>query len=287
MTDRNGQELWSLLLTRAAELTGAPKSSLVDDDGDVHLADSPFGAWGRLQRRDSSGELEVVLLAVPLTGLTVLAGLREAVEGAIDDPEVVLRLADGSIHLFWPHPPEVLDRPEDFRAALDRLMAIGKRVVAAVQPALGGLTTEQTRLLEGWRGVNRDVEADLAATAGDGITVLAHGWDPRRESPPLLCFEDRAGGAWERRFVTVEKDGGLRLRSTVPVARESRRGFELTVRRFAPEAARTWAGRLGVPPRAGKLEVEEVAALAGRPWRELWEAAEGLASEGGVAWEGV
>ncbi len=229
-----------------------------------------------------------MFVVIPLMDLTRSEALDEAVMAAIPDQYLHYEFGSGAIHLFGSLPPAVVEQPDVFRQAFETVLSTGKQVRAAVQPVFGGLTSEQLRVLRGWRGVNDEVEADLASIAtGAGSTVLAHGWNPRRESPPLLCWEDRAEWAWANHLVTLESGGGVRLRATVPGVGDGKRGFELTILRLPPEQALVWAGRLGLEKKGGPFETADVLSLAGRPWKELWAAAQGLPVEQGDAWEEV
>ena len=217
MTARSESELRSLLLARAVELTGNPAQALVDDDGDVVLADSPFNTWGRVLARQSDGRPFVVFVMIPLTGLQPSEELDDLVRRTIAGRLVEYQFGANAIQLFGPHAPSVLDRPEEFRAAFASMMSVGNAVVDAVQPKLGGLTSEQYRVLAGWRGVDDQVEADLRAALGASAgDLLAHGWDPRKESVPLLVSEESVPGGWARRFVTVDDEGAVRFRAAVP-----------------------------------------------------------------------
>ena len=269
------------------ELTGNPPRALVDDDGDVVLADSPFNTWGRVLARQSDGRPFVVFVMIPLTGLQPSEELDDLVRRTIAGRSVEYQFGANAIQLFGPHAPSVLDRPEEFRAALASMVSVGNAVVDAVQPKLGGLTSEQYRVLAGWRAVDDQVEADLRAVLGANAgDLLAHGWDPRKESVPLLVSEESVPGGWARRFVTVDDEGAVRFRAAVPGAREGARGIGLTIHRLTPDAARTWAGRVGLEVGEGKLRAEEVRSLAGRPWKELLDATGGLPLQSGDGWEG-
>ena len=164
------------------------------------------------------------------------------------------------------------------------MMDVGMSVIAAVQPRFGGLTPAQRRALLGWRGHDAGIEADLRTILGPaGGELLAHGWDPRSESLPFLVTEENVPEGWVRRFVTVDREGAVRFRSSVPGKRDGGRGFEFTIYRLDPDAARIWAGRLGVPATSGKVRVEEIVPFAGRPWQQLMDAMEGLPRQSGDA----
>jgi hypothetical protein len=282
------ETLRTLLLERAVERFGFRPRNLVDEDGDVRLADSPFGVFARLlPRRDGDGS-HLDILVVPLVVFTPSPEADAAVRAVIGDRPVHHVFGNGTLHLFVPVPPSDLASAEAFRGHVERAIGLGHEVLAAVQPRHGGLTPEQNRVLGGWRGVSDEIEGILrTVAAGTGGELLTHGWDPRRESVPLLCFEDWSGWAWASRFVTLESDGGLRLRSTVPGERDGARGFTLTVHRLAPPAARDWAARLGVKGAGPRLEPGDLRSLAGRPWSELWQAMEGLPRETGDGWQVV
>ena len=285
MTERSESELRSLLLARAVELTGHSAQGLVDDDGDVALGDSPFNIWGRVLTRQADGGPIVVFVMAPLTGLQASEELDDLVGRTLAGRSVVHQFGGSAIQLFGPHQTTVLDRPEDFRAAFASMVSVGKKVIDAVQPKLGGLTSEQYRVLAGWRGVDDQVEADLRAVLGaKGGELLAHGWDPRKESVPLLVSEEGVPGGWVNRFITVDTEGAIRFRATVPGVRDDARGFELTIHRLDPDAAWTWAGRVGIEVREGKLEAAELRSLAGRPWQEMMDAMGGLPRQSGDAW---
>jgi hypothetical protein len=288
MNARSESELRSLLLRRAVELTGNPAQALVDDDGDVVLADSPFNTWGRVLERQADGRPFVVFVMIPLTGLQSSEELDDLVRRTIAGRSVEYQFGANAIQLFGPHAPSVLDRPEEFRAALASMMSVGNAVVDAVQPELGGLTSEQYRVLAGWRGVDDQVEADLRAALGASAgDLLAHGWDPRKESVPLLVSEESVPGGWARRFVTVDDEGAVRFRAAVPGAREGARGIELTIQRLDSDTAGIWAQRLGLQGRTGKIDVEGIQCLAGRPWQQLVDAVSGLPHQFGDAWQEV
>jgi hypothetical protein len=289
VTARTPVDLWRLLLTRASELVGAPGERLVDEDGDVHLADSPFGVWGRLSRRATSGgEIGLVFVLTPVGELEASVEIDEVVRGIVAGRAFVYSFGGAAIQLFAPRPVATLEDPDDFRREFDAAVAIGKEIVSAIQPRFGGLTTEQSRILRGWRGTSDEVAAVLGAvTAETGSRFLAHGWDPRRESPPLLISEERCEWGWARRFVTVEADGSIRLRSTIPGTRDGVRGFALAVRRLNSGEAATWAGRLGLDAGPGPLRAGRVQSLSGRPWQELWAATDGLSHDSGDAWQPV
>jgi len=289
VTARTPEVLWRLLLTRASELVGAPGERLVDEDGDVHLADSPFGVWGRLSRRSTSGgELGLVFVLTPVGELEPSIEIDEAVRHIVAGRAFVYSFGGAAIQLFAPRPVSVLERIDEFRREFDAVMALGKEIVSAIQPKFGGLTTEQSRILRGWRGTSDEVAAVLGAIAAEtGSRFLAHGWDPRRESPPLLISEERWEWGWARRFVTVETDGSIRLRSTIPGTRDRVRGFALAVHRLNANDAITWAGRLGLEPGPAPLRAERVQSLFGRPWQEIWAAMDDLPRETGDAWQPV
>jgi hypothetical protein len=286
MTTTSVTDLRSLLLARSTELTGKPAERLVDDEGDVQLADSPFGIWARLMARAGDGRPLLVFVLCPLMELAPSGELEPLVKRSLAGRSVEYRLGSGAIQLFAPVPVTVLDRAEDFRSAFESMLAVGNDVVAAVQPKLGGLTPEQHRVLGGWRGRDDGIEDILRSVAADtGATMLSHGWDPRRESPPLLCFEDRVEGGWANRFVTLDAEGAVRFRSTVPGVRDGARGFALTIHRLDPEAARAWAERLGTERMPGKLSADAIRSLAGRAWKNLWDAMDGLPRDSGDAWQ--
>jgi hypothetical protein len=289
VTARPPEDLWRLLLTRASELVGAPGERLVDEDGDVHLADSPFGVWGRLSRRSTSGgELGLVFVLTPVGELEPSIEIDEAVRRIVAGRAFVYSFGGAAIQLFAPRPVSVLESLDDFRREFDAAVVIGKEIVSAIQPRFGGLTTEQSPLLRGRRGTSDEGAAVLgAAAAGAGARFLAHGWDPRRESPPLLISEERCEWGWARRFVTVETDGGIRLRSTIPGTRDGVRGLALAVQRLNANDAITWARRLGLDPGREPLRAEPVQSLFGRRWQELWAAMDDLPRESGDAWQPV
>ena len=58
----------------------------------------------------------------------------------------------------------------------------------------------------------------------------------------------------------------------------------MTIRKLAPDAAWTWAERLGVERRVGALQLPEIMSVTGRPWQELMEATSGLPRQSGDAW---
>ena len=286
MSDRSESELRSLLLARAVELTGQSAPGLVDDDGDVALGDSPFNIWGRVITRQSDGRTVVVFVIAPLMELQPSAELDALVKLTLAGRSVDYQYGGNAIQLFGPRPTTVLERQEDFRTAFASMVSVGKEVVAAVQPKLGGLTSEQYRVLAGWRGVNDQIDADLRSVLGaEAGELLAHGWDPRKESVPLLVSEESVPGGWARRFVTVDAEGSVRFRASVPGVREGARGFALTIHRLDPDAARTWAQRVGIEVPAGMLRVNEVLSLAGRPWQELMDATSNLPRQFGDAWD--
>ena len=286
MSGRSESELRSLLLARAGELTGIRAERLVDDDGDVALGDSPFNIWGRLLARETDGRGSVAFVMTPLMELQPSEELDDLVKRTLAGRSVHYQFGANAIQLFGPHPTTVLDRQEDFRAAFASMVSVGKEVIDAVQPKLGGLTSEQHRVLAGWRGVDDQIDADLRAVLGAKASeLLAHGWDPRRESLPLLVSEESVPEGWARRFVTVDAVGAIRFRASVPGVREGARGTGLTIHGLHPDTARIWAGRVGIDVREGKLRVEDVLTLAGRSWQELMDAMSGLPGQGGDGWE--
>ena len=286
MTARSESELRSLLLARAVELTGQSAPGLVDDDGDVALGDSPFNIWGRVITRQSDGRTVVVFVIAPLMELQPSAELDALVKLTLAGRSVDYQFGGNAIQLFGPRSTTVLERQEDFRATFASMVSVGKAVIDAVQPKLGGLTSEQYRALAGWRGVNDQIDADLRAVLGAKAgELLAHGWDSRKESVPLLVSEVLVEGSWARRFVTVDADGAVRFRASVPEVRDGARGFALTIHRLDTNAARSWAQRVGIEVPAGKLRLDEVLSLAGRPWQELMDATNDLPRQFGDAWE--
>jgi len=60
-------------------------------------------------------------------------------------------LANGAIPFVNPAPDSLLENTGAFRTAAAAVVAVSRTVVARVRPALGGLTAEQHRVLEGWR----------------------------------------------------------------------------------------------------------------------------------------
>ena len=268
------------------ELTGRSAPGLVDDDGDVALGDSPFNTWGRVLMRQADGRPLVVFVMTPLTELQPSEELDNLVRRTLAGRSVDYQFGANAIQLFGPNPPTILDRQEDFRAAFASMVSIGKEIIDAAQPKVGGLTSEQYRVLAGWRGVDDQIDADLRAVLGTKAgELLAHGWDPRKESVPLLVSEESVPGGWARRFVTVDTEGAIRFRASVPGIRDGFRGFALTIHMLAPGAARNWAQRLGLQERTGAIDVEAIKCLAGRPWHELVDALRGLPHQCGDAWQ--
>ncbi len=288
MSPSSEGELRSLLQTRAEELTGHPAARLVDDEGDVVLSDGTFNVWGRIQPDPSSGQFRLVFVMAPLLELKPSRELADFLTQTLSGQPIHPNFGSDSVWLFGPVSAEVIEQPESFREIFARMVAVGMRVIAAVQPRFGGLTPAQRRALLGWRGHDAGIEADLRAALGQAAgELLAHGWDPGSESLPLLVTEEDVPEGWAKRFVTVDDTGAVRFRASVPAVRDGGHGCELTIHRLDPDAARTWAGRVGVPASDGKVRVEEVVSLAGRPWQELTDAMEGLPRQSGDAWEPV
>ena len=281
-------DLRAVLLERAGEITRIPAEALLDDDGDVILGDSPFGMWGRIQTHPTSGQPFLVFVMAPLLELELSAELDDVVRATLAGRSVEFQFGGTAIQLFAPRPITVLDPPEVFRQAFDSVFSTAVSVIDAVQPRFGGLTPVQKRVLSGWRGQDAAIEADLRAILEPtGGELLAHGWDPRSESLPLLATEESVPGGWARRFVTVDADGAVRFRSSIPGVRDGGRGAELTIHRLDPDAARTWAGRMGIPASDRDVRKEDITSLAGRPWQELMDAMNGLPRQSGDAWAPV
>ncbi len=288
MSGASEADLRAVLLARAVEITRNPMEALLDDDGDVIMGDSPFGMWGRIQKHPTTGQTFVVFVMAPLVELEPSDELADVVRATLAGKSVDFQFGDTAVQLFAPRPVMVLDPPDGFRKVFDSVFSIAMSVIDAVQPKFGGLTPEQKRALSGWRGHDDAVEADLRAILDPaGGALLAHGWNRKSESLPLLVTEERVPGGWAKRFVTVDDTGAVRFRASVPGVRDGGHGCELTIHRLDPDAARTWAGRVGVPASDGKVRVEEVVSLAGRPWQELTDAMEGLPRQSGDAWEPV
>ena len=281
-------ELEERLLARSVELTGHGPDRLVDADGDVQLRDSPFGVWVRIAAVGDVRQPSVVFVLVPLAKLPASDAVAEAVSRAVSGHAAECRFSEDTVQIFCTAPASVLDRAEGFRDQVAQVVALGESVVAAVQPRFGGLTPEQFRVLSGWRGRDEGVEEILREVARKvGGRVLTHGWNPSIESVPLLVSEERVPGGWANRFVTVDAQGALRFRSTVPGVREGVKGFALRIDRLDPETARVWAGRLGLEGGVGPLGIEEVRSLAGRAWAELTGAFRDLTHDTGDAWQPV
>jgi hypothetical protein len=281
-------ELRERLLARSVELTGHRPDQLVDADGDVQLRDSPFGVWVRIAAVGDQQQPSVVFVLAPLAKLPASDAVVEAVNRAASGHPAECRFSEDTVQIFYPAPASVLDRAEAFRDQVAQVVALGESVVAAVQPRFGGLTPEQFRVLSGWRGRDESVEEMLREVAGKvGGRVLTHGWNPSIESAPLLVVEERVPGGWANRFVTVDDQGALRFRSTVPGVREGVKGFALRIDRLDPETARVWARRLGVVGGAGPLGTEEVRSLRVRAWSELTGAFRDLPHDTGDAWQPV
>jgi hypothetical protein len=281
-------ELEERLLARSVELTGHRPDHLVDADGDVQLRDSPFGVWVRIAAVGDEGKMSVVFVLVPLANLPATEAVVDAVNRAVSGHPAECRFAEETVQIFYPSPSSVLDQADDFRDQVAQVVALGESVVAAVQPRFGGLTPEQFRVLSGWRGRDEGVEEILREVARKvGGRVLTHGWNPSIESAPLLVFEERVPGGWANRFVTVDDQGALRFRSTVPGVREGVKGFALRIDRLDPEMARAWARRLGVEGGVGPLGIEEVRSLRARAWSELTGAFRDLPHDTGDAWQPV
>ena len=288
MSTLSESELRSLLQTRAAELTGHPAARLVDDEGDVVLSDGTFNVWGRILPDPSSGQFRLVFVMAPLLELKPSQELAQFLTQTLSGQSIHPEFGNDAVWLFGPVSTTVLEQPESFLKTFASMVAVGMNVIAAVQPRFGGLTPAQRRALLGWRGHDAGIEADLRAALGPGGgELLAHGWDPRSESLPLLVIEEDVPEGWAKRFVTVDADGAVRFRSSVPGVRDGARGNELTIHRLDAAAARTWAKRVGIPAADGKVRVEEIASLAGRPWQELWDAMNGLPRQSGDAWDPV
>jgi hypothetical protein len=281
-------DLRAVLLERAGEITRIPAEALLDDDGDVILGDSPFGMWGRIQTHPTSGEPFVVFVMAPLVELEHSAELDDAVRATLAGRSVEFQFGGTAIQLFAPRPITALDSPEVFRQAFDSVFSVAMSVIDAVQPRFGGLTPVQKRVLSGWRGQDAAIEADLRAILEPtGGELLAHGWDPRSESLPLLVTEESVPRGWARRFVTVDAGGAVSFRSSIPGVRDGGRGAELNIHRLDAHAARTWAGRMGIPAPDRDVRKEDITSLAGRPWQELMDAMNGLPRQSGDAWAPV
>ena len=288
MNSPSEAELRSLLQMRAEELTGHPAARLVDDEGDVVLSDGTFNVWGRILPDPSSSQFRLVFVMAPLLELKPSQELAQFLTQTLSGRSIHPQFGNDEVWLFGPVSTMVLAQPESFRETFASMVADGMTVIAAVQPRFGGLTPAQRRALLGWRGHDAGIEADLRAALGPrGGDLLAHGWDPRSESLPLLVTEEDVPDGWVKRFVTVDADGAVRFRSSVPGVRDGGRGCELTIYRLDPNAARVWAGRMGIPASDGKVRVEEIVSLAGRPWQELMDAMNGLPRQSGDAWEPV
>ena len=286
MSARSESELRSLLLARAAELTGHPAERLVDGDGDVVLSDGTFNVWGRILPDSSSGQFRLVFVMAPLLELEPSQELAHFLTQTLSGQSIYPEFGNDAVWLFGPTSTTVLERTESFRETFASMVAVGMTVIAAVQPQFGGLTPAQRRALLGWRGHDAGIEADLRDILGPGGgDLLAHGWNPRSESLPLLVTEEDVPDGWVKRFVTVDADGAVRFRSSVPGVRDGDRGVALTIHRLDPDAARAWAGRVGIEVRDGKLRVEDVLTLAGRPWQDLMDATNDLPRQFGDAWE--
>ena len=149
MAGPTAEELFALLLVRAAEFTGAAMEHLVDEDDDVHLTDSPFAVFGRIPlHRRTVPDLPLTLVAIPLLEVPASSEAEATVRETLGDAKVVYRL-DGRLHLFTEHGASAMQSAERFRATVEGTVALCRKVAAAVQAAHGGLTPEQFRRLRG------------------------------------------------------------------------------------------------------------------------------------------
>jgi hypothetical protein len=278
----------SKLLALASRLIGQPPERLVDEDGDVILRDSPFGIFARLRTRSTDGARVVVFVAGPLLELPATEAAGRLLEQTLGTYPVDWKFGEDVVHLFTACPEAVLDDEDAFRMQVASMAAYGDLVVAAVQPVLGGLTAEQYRVLEGWRGEAERLDGLMMAivatthakvTAEDPELRARDAWSPLRESLPLLITEEEVLGGWVKRFATVDAKGSVRLRGTVAGRREGERTYQLTFTRLDAEAAWTWARRLGATGHPGPMGAGDLQALAGHGWHDLLEAASDLPGE--------
>lgn len=286
-------ELKSRLVMRLSEITGKKPERLVDEDGDVQWKDSPFGIWARTSSRVPDGKLFVVVLAVPLLEVPASDRLAGLMSGALNGAGAEWKISRGAIHIFHNCLDSVLDNVDDLKRELALVAAMGKAVVATVQPVLGGFTAEQQRVLKGWRGRDERIEADMLAIATqtggtlvveESPLVARHGWNPRIESLPALVVEERVRGGWANRFATVGGDGVLRLRCTMPAPRDGLAGHLFTVARAEAAQAREWFRRLGGHDPQELVTLDDLRSLEGRPWVELNAALRDLPHEDGESW---
>ena len=128
------------LAERVERYTGWPASQLRDADGDLQLEDSPFGLFARL----ATPRPGLLLVACPLLEVEVTDEVRAILDELTRDRVAWAHGAD-AIQLFRLVGPKALTDDAHFWREADGLLALGRKVVAAVQPRHGGLTPEQWR----------------------------------------------------------------------------------------------------------------------------------------------
>jgi len=290
---QSASELKSRLVMRLSEITGKKPEHLVDEDGDVQWKDSPFGIWARTSLRVPDGKPFVVCVAVPLLEVPESDRLSDLMSGALKGAEAEWKISRGAIHIFHGCIDSVLDSVDDLEGELALVAAMGESVVATIQPVLGGFTAEQQRVLRGWRGRDERIEADMLAIAAltggalhleESPFVARHGWKPGIESLPVHVVEERVRGGWANRFATVGADGVLRLRCTMPAARDGLPGHLFTVARVEAAQAREWFRRLAGHDPLASVTLDDLRSLEERPWVELTAALRDLPHDEGESW---